>query len=139
VDKGKNHPIVSACIAAFIISGCAADSATALERGKYSNYRDLLIDLGAYTKFPPEASYDLRRRYAECSSDFVLSGVAPADLPKLDAYARGELDLSQSELIRINDDIVRKLGKPLTDGDLDRLMPFCPADVPSFKLYPPHS
>lgn len=131
--------INSFCLVAILsLSACVSHSTElGFQAGRYANYRELLISSGKQTRFPAGTPEAVKNRYYECAADFVLSGVSPVDLPKLDGYAQGRQDLTVGELNRINADIEARLGRPLTQGGLERLTPFCPGDVASFQQHPP--
>jgi hypothetical protein len=140
VENCTRSLIFSTCVSVFLFTACVSgDTPLGFKPGKHSNYRALLVSMGAYTKFPTGTPQSVKDRYSECAADFVLSGVSPVDLPKLDAYAQGRQDLTVNELNRINAGIEAKLGRPLTQGGLERLTPFCPDDVPDFMKWPPYS
>jgi hypothetical protein len=102
--------------------------------GKYADYRAVLIEAGRAAKMAPGTPDAVRNRFAECGSDYILSGIAPLDRINLDRYARGEIALSTEELQRI-DYVENKVhgAQPLTQGGLERLEPWCKDDIPAFK------
>jgi hypothetical protein len=132
--------VTSSCVIGLVfLTGCVSSSTPiGFAPGRYDSYRDLLETTAIETKFPQGTPEAVKKSYYRCAASFVLSGVSPTDLPKLDAYARGQMDLPISELNRINADIERKLGRPLTQGGLERLEPFCSADLPQIQNYPPY-
>jgi hypothetical protein len=124
--------------AALALAGCAPRDAgpqmQSMPPGKYADYRAFLIEAGSGVTMAAGTPDTVRRRFAECSADFILSGMAPLDRMMLDQYARGELAVTAEELDRI-DRVERILhgDQPLTQGGLERLAPFCPNDVAAFK------
>jgi hypothetical protein len=124
-------------LCALALAGCVAREAGpelySMPAGRYADYRAVLVEAGRGTKMAEGTPDTVRNRFAECSADFILSGIAPLDRIMLDKYARGELALGGEELNRI--DWVESLlhgEQPLTEGGLDRLEPWCPGDIPAF-------
>lgn len=122
------------------LGACVPDTATtSIQPGRYSNYRDLLFTLGQKAKFPADTPQNVKDRYAGCAADFVIANTAPIDMPKLDAYARGQQALAVGEMRRLDAALEARVGGPLTEGGLERLAAVCPDDVADFQRYPPHN
>ena len=126
-----------AFLAALLLVGCVSQAEPelhAMPAGKYADYRAFLIEAGRGTRMAAGTPDAVRQRFAECASDFILTGIAPLDRTMLDRYARGELAMPAEELDRI-DRVERILhgDQPLTQGGLERLAPFCADDIPAFK------
>jgi hypothetical protein len=124
-------------LCALLLAGCAPrvePDLHAMPQGKYADYRAVLVEAGRATQMAEGTPDAVRSRFAECGADFILSGIAPLDRINLDHYARGELAMSTEELQRI-DYVENTLHgtQPLTQGGLERLEPFCKADIPAFK------
>jgi len=124
-------------VCAGLLRGCAPaveSDLHAMPPGKYADYRAVLLEAGRATKMAEGTPDTVRNRFAECGSDFILSGIAPLDRINLDRYARGEVAMSTEELQRIAY-VENQLhgAQPLTQGGLERLDPFCPNDIPAFK------
>ena len=122
---------------ALLLAGCAPriePEMHAMPPGRYADYRAVLMEAGRGTKMAEGTPDAVRNRFAECGSDYILSGIAPLDRINLDRYARGEVAMSTEELQRI-DYVENTLhgSQPLTQGGLDRLAPFCKDDIPAFK------
>jgi hypothetical protein len=121
----------------LLLAGCAPrvePDLHSMPPGKYADYRAVLIEAGRATKMAEGTPDSVRNRFAECGSDYILSGIAPLDQINLDRYARGEIALSTEELQRI--DYVENMlhgAQPLTQGGLERLEPWCKDDIPAFK------
>jgi hypothetical protein len=138
VDNYPSRLLISTSLAAFLLAACVPDSAKmSLQPGKHRDYHDLMVKVGLMAKFPPGAPSDIGIRYAECAADFIMANTSPADQQKLDAYARGETTLTVGESRRMDDNLEAAVGKPLTEGGLERLAPYCPQDVPDFQKHPP--
>jgi hypothetical protein len=130
--------LAPAVLAVLFLQSCVSDSTQMPDPpGRYDSYYDLLITIGGYAKFPSGAPQSVRDRYAKCAADFVIANTPPADLPKLDAYARGQGGLTVGESRRMDQALAARAGGPITDGGLERLTPYCPEDVPDLLRWPP--
>ncbi len=126
------------CALAVMLAGCASrdiePAMQAMPAGKYADYRAVLVEAALAAPMASGTPDPVKKSFAECSADFILSGIAPLDRMTLDRYARGELAVTVEELDRI-DRVERILhgDQPLTQGGLDRLQPWCAGDIPAFK------
>lgn len=123
-------------LAALILAACVPSNATyQLAPGKWSDYRDLNRSIGMGMVEAQSAPQDVKDRFAACFADYIVSAFTPAELQRLDAYARGEA-LSKEELDRLDQaGKDRANGTKLTNATVDRFDTTCPADVPDFKRY----
>lgn len=126
------------CALAVMLAGCAtrdADPAMqSMPAGKYADYRAVLVEAASAAPMASGTPETVKKSFAECSADYILSGIAPLDRMTLDRYARGEVAMPAEELDRI-DYVERVLhgDQPLTQGGLERLQPWCAGDIPAFK------
>jgi len=126
------------CALAVMLAGCAPRDAEpmmqAMPKGKYADYRAVLVEAALAAPTASGTPESVKKSFAACSADYILSGIAPLDRMNLDQYARGELAMPAAELDRI-DYVERVLhgDQPLTQGGLDRLQPWCASDIPAFK------
>jgi hypothetical protein len=123
--------------AALMLAACVPNSATyQLQQGRYTDYQDLSRDLAEKAVEKQSAPQEVKDKFATCIADYAIKGFTPAELTRLDQYARGTLALTKGEL----DDLDRaskdrENGTTLTADTLDRLDTTCPQDVPSFRQY----
>ena len=124
-------------LSTLLLAGCAPSiepDLHAMPAGRYADYRAVLVEAGLKARVTDGTPDAVRQRFADCASDFILSGIAPLDRINLDRYARGEVAMTTGELQRI-DYVENTLhgSQPLTQGGLERLAPFCADDIPAFK------
>src|SRR4051812_12665022 len=71
----------------MVLAGCVPDAGPdlhAMPAGRYPNYRAVLVEKGLATSMVSGTPDAVRKRFAECGSDFILSGIAPLDRILLD-------------------------------------------------------
>lgn len=124
---------------ALALVGCAPTAQRPAYTPTYFvDYRASLVDAALKAAFSGpnrNAPWAVINGYAECSADFLVAGMSPADKARLDAYSRGEIMLTPEEGRAIERRISAAVGGPLTLKNLDRLNGTCPDKVPLFKQY----
>src|SRR5262245_38366447 len=110
---------------ALLLMGCVSQSSGMPERiraGLYPNYRVMLQgELYRQTQ---------DQDFAKCGADMVLANLTPAELSRLDSYARGEASMSNSDLQKIDADLRGRVGEPTKET----LRPYCPDKVDTFRI-----
>ena len=102
--------VVAGAVAAALTVGCVTVEVHRVIRGSYPNYREMAVaqmDLAPYYEGVPR---DLVHRINIFAADVALRHYTPAEMERLDKYARGELHLSDEEVDEIHSDAEDRAG-----------------------------
>ena len=127
--------VVAAAVS--ICAGCISDSArVSIQRGRWKDYHDLKVGIAELVLKDQSAPQAIKDRYAECLADWTDGFLTPNERTMLDAYARGERQVTAGELRRLNDSIKARSGyAEITNSNIGLLSGTCPQDVPEFQRY----
>lgn len=120
-------------IAALLLAGCVSESTpVSIEYGRWASYHDMMVGLGKYAVKDKAAPESVKDAFAACFANYVDKFVLPDERPTLDAYARGEKEMTLGEATRMDQQIQSRAGGQITDARLGVLSDTCPNDVASF-------
>lgn len=122
-------------LACIVLTGCASQPTQApmMEPGRYADYRAFATDQTEHMKWnnvPAPLQAELRA----CLIQTTFQNYTPAELEKLDAWARGEQQLSVKEIKDLNAQAAARAGA--TDSDLlNAVRHQCPETVAKVEPY----
>lgn len=124
-------------VAALLLAGCVANAQVVPDR-YFTTYQAMLsnqiwraIEAGPYAAAPG----NVKIAYADCSAAYVMSAMTPAEVARLDAYARHEITMTVGDLKEIERRASERLGGPITAENMGRLGAVCPDQVAAFRQY----
>jgi len=117
--------------AGVVLSACVATPPPP-KPGQYGNYREMALDRAnkVFWRGVPE---DLQQRAKSCAVDLAVEWLTPGELQKLDAYARGEGGLTESDVQRMDHDVSARMGG--STGVQAKMEQTCPDTVRDIKAW----
>jgi hypothetical protein len=103
-------------------------------KGRYADYQALMTEQAAHmgfegpNKIPDAVQQDTR----ECMIKLMMANSTPAELTKLNSYARGEIPMSPQELSAMGDVIKDRAG-PTDAALVTNMRSICPATVAALE------
>lgn len=127
----RSAAVLAAVAIVIPISGCITIQVPKVTPGNYPNYREMLV--AQMEVLPFAAPKDLIRRFSICGADVTVDHLTPAELERLDRFARGELKLADSELKELDSDLRDRIGGE--DGLGREMNERCPEVVKEADAY----
>jgi hypothetical protein len=118
-------------VPALAIAACVTINVPKVTPGAYPNYREMLV--AQLEAVPFNAPREFIHSYGICGADVMADNLTPAELDRLDRYARGELKISDSELKKIDDDLRSRIGGQ--GGLMSEMRERCPEVVKEAEAY----
>jgi uncharacterized protein YceK len=117
---------------ACLLTGCISIHMDDPKPGQFGNYREMLyrrMEIFQWKDVPATVQAKVRT----CAVDSMMPYITPAELEHLDAYARGEAKMSDSEIAQFDRDLQSRMGGK--DGGLEAMKRTCPETVKEAEKY----
>lgn len=121
----------------LVLSACTSHASQPMPQippGEYPDYRSY-IEADIYNRLDPATPEAVRSSYANCISIYVIQHVALADKDRLDAYARGNAQMTEAEMRALDKQLTDREGARMTKEKLSELGPICPESIGDFRTY----
>ena len=119
--------------AALLLAGCFTIQAPVPQKGQYTNCREFAysqMKMFSWQGVPAKTQDQMRT----CMVDAIYPNYTPAEVDRLNAYARGENQMSAGELQTMDREIGERMGGP--KGAAAALMTICPDTIREMQKYP---
>jgi len=117
---------VTAFVLCQLVAGCANSQPYREEPGKYADartYERIRMQSAYWTGATPALNADIK----ECLLDTIFAQITPAELARLDAFARGEISMPREEYDGMYDKVMERGGGKA--GLTSKMAASCPDTV----------
>lgn len=118
--------------AMLLLSGCFTVTMPQPKPGEYSNYREMAYSQMRVLSFPGLPA-KTQAEFRTCAVDTVYPYYTAHEIALLDAYARGEHSLTDSEINDLNREINRRMGGE--DAAYAAMVATCPDTIKELQKY----
>lgn len=119
-------------IVALALNGCVTIETHDPKPGQYSNYRDMMYATMSNFHFK-DVPATLETKMVACTVDTMVGAMPADDMARLDAYARGEIKLSDSEKSALDRKMRDQLPKDQWDAAMKRTCPDTMDEVATWR------
>lgn len=125
--------IMAALVAASALSACVAIAPPVVQKGRFSNHREMAYSMSQNLSWPGVPT-ELQREMRTCMVDAAYSVYTPDEVARLDRYARGEQHLTADEFRRIDRAVAERVGgEQAVKALLERTCPEVMQKAAAFK------
>jgi hypothetical protein len=119
-------------IAGLLLGGCVTLKMEEPKPGQYANYRDMM-----YSKMRAfhwkDVPLNLETTMVTCSVDILVNNMTPVERDRMDAYARGEIKISDAEGSAFERTLRSRVDKVGFDQAMTETCPATAAELAEFR------
>jgi uncharacterized protein YceK len=124
--------LLALAIAVAVIGGCVTVKMEEPKPGQYANYRDMMYSKmrAFHWKDVPQR---LETKMVTCTVDIIVNSLTPEEAARLDAYARAEITMSDSEKAALDRRMRNRLDDATFGREMEKTCPETAAELADFR------